>query len=442
MKTHPLPIFLLLCLALLSARPANAWCYVTGVSQTEDWRTAQIDFGRVNLADAHLQPPGTLLASTIVPPTNYTFGGANAESILWICDKEDLPELHFLVSNNGDSHVDGYHEIGGNDSYIYSTWFEYVGIKQSMAGVTLARKWRRVDLPTQDYTDNCKKDRWGNPLKNKICIRLKHIPPLHVELYRVATLTPNWGGFTYGDCWPMAKPTSTGKLYTCTQPNSYIQLVGPGLAHDNVDDDHAWRFNFWGADNGFGYGMRRATSFSRSNTCVARSATPQVLFPPISVNELKTGSATANFSVQLECSNEAISGSGKNETAIGLQASPAAFTTAQRLHLVNGSGGISHLLSDQYDSPGTARGVGIRLQRARDNADIYFLGKGSTGGGTAAGWNPFMRGANMTGLSPQPGYSYWTIEYNAILEPLPKTAGETITPGKVRATAHVLVKVQ
>jgi len=234
MKSVHLPSILLLCFALLPTYPASAGCHITGVSQTEDGRSAQIDFGRVNLASAYLQPPGTLLASIIVPPTNYTWGGANAESVLWICDKKDLPTLHFLVSNNGDSRFDGYHEIGGEGSRIYSTWFEYVGIRQSMAGTPLTRKWQKINLPPHNYEDNCK--------KGKLCIRLKHIPPLHVELYRVGTLTPDWGGLTYGDCYPQAKPTPTGKPYTCTQPSSYIQLVGPGISHDNEGEDHAWRF--------------------------------------------------------------------------------------------------------------------------------------------------------------------------------------------------------
>jgi len=458
MKPNPLLAAVALCLALLMARPASAKCHITGVSQTEDSRTARIDFGRVNLASAYLQPPGTLLASIIVPPTNYTWGGAHAESVLWYCDKSDLKNLHFLVSTNGDARHNGHNDIGAADnlSDVYATWFEYIGLRQSMAGVTLSRHWKKVELQDYDQDKNC--EDWRDkhtrkPLKDKICIRLKHIPPLHAELYRVRTLPPA-SGPTWGGCTPMAKirPPPASNLYTCIQPSSYIQLAGSikhgpghiGIRHDMEGEDHNNHYQFWWADNGFGYGMHGATSFSSTPTCVARSATPQVLFPAISVNDLNTGkSATTNFSVQLECSSEAISGTGKDETAIGLQASPGALAAAQRLNgLVNASGGVQYLLSDDYGAVGVARGVGIRLQRAADNAEVFFLGRGSTGGRTEAGWNSFMRGADMTGLSPQPGYSHWNLEFNAILEALPKATGETITPGKVRATAHVLVKVQ
>jgi len=146
--------------------------------------------------------------------------------------------------------------------------------------------------------------------------------------------------------------------------------------------------------------------------------------------------------VQLECSSDAISGTGRNETAIGLQASPGALAAAQRLNLVTASGGVRYLLPDEYGAPGVARGVGIRLVRAMDTTDVFFLGRGTTGGRTDAGWHPFLRGANMSGFSQQPGYSHWNIGFTAILEALPEASRETITPGKVHAAAHVLVKVQ
>jgi len=65
-------------LLLLVLMPLSSWarCKSTGVSQTEDTRTALMPFGKINLFDSYFHPPGTLLASIVVPPTNYTFGGA------------------------------------------------------------------------------------------------------------------------------------------------------------------------------------------------------------------------------------------------------------------------------------------------------------------------------------------------------------------------------
>ena len=74
------------CLTLFSLR-AGASCSLTLVTQTEDSYVAQIPFGKINLTDTYLQPVGTMLASIVVPPTNYTHGGANGASVLWECSQ-------------------------------------------------------------------------------------------------------------------------------------------------------------------------------------------------------------------------------------------------------------------------------------------------------------------------------------------------------------------
>jgi len=429
-----------LVLGALTAPPAAAICTITGSSQTEDARTARIAFGRINLSSSYLQPPGTLLASIVVPPTNYTYGGANAETILWKCDLADLPNLYFLVATNGDARIGGHNLVGIPDglSDVYATWFEYVGIRQRMLDVTFTRYWK--PLPLQGYDTG----REGN--QDKIYIRLKHIPPLVAELYRVSDRPPPPGprenGFDYADCNPEAKPTPSGRTYTCTQPNSYIQLVGPGIAHDEIGEDSDVRFDFWGADNGFGYGLRATTSFSNTASCVVRTATAQVRFATVSVQQMSAGTQiTAPFSVQIECSDASISGTASGQTAIGLQVSTGALAAAQTLGLVNSAGGVDYLLSDQYGSDGIAGGVGISLYGS-DHQRRYFLGAGASGfnhpKGPQAGWNPAIQGAVAIGSS-SPGYGNWRIDYSAILERLP---GVPVTPGKIHATANVLVKVQ
>lgn len=110
------------CLTLFSLR-AGASCSVTGVTQTEDYNVAPIPFGKINLTDTYLQPVGTMLASIVVPPTNYTTGGANGASVLWECDAADLPNIYFLVATNGDDRVGGFYDIGTVDglSDVYAT---------------------------------------------------------------------------------------------------------------------------------------------------------------------------------------------------------------------------------------------------------------------------------------------------------------------------------
>ncbi|WP_226858541.1 hypothetical protein [Diaphorobacter aerolatus] len=131
----------ILLMGLLGA--AHAACVRTNALRTDDTSQAPIRFGAVNLSDTYLQPDGTLLASTVVPSSNYTAGGTTANTVLWICDIADKPTLQFLVAVNGRDRVGGYYlarKAGGMD-YVYATWFKNVGLRMSMNGVVLSRNW-------------------------------------------------------------------------------------------------------------------------------------------------------------------------------------------------------------------------------------------------------------------------------------------------------------
>ncbi|WP_288440944.1 fimbrial protein [uncultured Pseudomonas sp.] len=429
---------LIVMLSLTLSMAAAASCTQTGAAQTEDNRTAIIPFGRINITDTHLQPVGTLLGSVVVPPTNYTFGGANASTVLWTCAQTDLPSLYFLVATNGDDRIGGFWETGAADglSGVYATWFEYIGLRQVMQGVTLTRYWQRVPVTTYAVSGN------------NIQIRLQDIPALQAEIYKISSLPPTSGAAS-NFCGNMGAASAGGTNYSCIQPNSYIQLVGPGLTHDNIGEDSAYRYNFWGVDNGFGYGMRTGSSLSQNATCVARTATPLVLFQSISAQQLQEGAEVqANFNVQIECSDAAVSGVNSGQVAIGIQASPSSFNAAKALGLVNSSGGISALVSDNYGNDSTlASGVGITVRNSTSGVDMLFVGQpGLTGNtdyasypsGSQAGWYPVLQGASRIGASIS-GYSYHMQSYTAKLSQLP---GRLATPGKVKATAYVLVKIQ
>lgn len=439
---------LLACLALASV-PAGATCTNTRVTQTEDYNVAPIPFGKINLTDTYLQPVGTQLASVVVPPTNYTTGGANGDSVLWECDAADLPYIYFLVATNGDDRVGGFYDIGGIDglSDVYATWFAYVGIRQSMSGVTLTRHWQKVPITS-----------YATSSTGKIQIRLQDIPPLVAELYRISSLPGTSAASAYcgnnnTDGVGIGYASATGRNYYCqntvqTQPNAYIQLSGDSnvtfrFGRDLAGEDSAYHFDFWGADNGFGYGMRLANTLYALPTCVARNATPQVLFPTVSVAELEQGrSVSASFTVQIECSDSTVSGTAAGQTALGIQVSPGSYSAASTLGLVNGSGGVTHLLSDNYFGENMAKGVGITLQNAQGKR-MNFVGQPgtvslTTPGGENAGWYPVLEAANTAG-STMAGYTHYSSTFLATLQ---KLDGQTVTPGKVYATAYVLVKIQ
>ena len=435
-------LFSLSIIFMLTSAIADATCTLTGIAQTEDDRTAMIPFGKINLTDTYLQPVGTLLATVVVPPTNYTFGGANASSVLWECDQADLNGIYFLVATNGDDRVGGFYDIGAVDGLkdVYATWFAWTGLRMTMSGVSISRYWKKVPVT-----------RYATSSSGKIQIRLQDIPPLQAELYRISTLPANSAASYYCNglgSGGLGYASTSGTNYICTQPNAYIQLSGDSsvsfaFARDNAGADSAYSFNFWGADNGFGYGMRAANSLYQNPTCVARNVTPVVMLPTVSVSQLEAGiNPSASFSVQVECSNSAASGVNSLQTAIGFQASPGAYQAAQSLGLVNASGGVSYLVSDNYFSNEMAKGVGIRLRNSLGR-EMNFVGQPgtvslTTPGGNAAGWYPVLDGASAAG-SNAAGYTLYNQTMTATLSKIP---GSAVTPGKVYATAYVLVKMQ
>lgn len=435
-------LLVMLMLPLLS----HARCTREHAMSAADSNSAMIPFGRINMTDTYLQPVGTLLASTVVPPTSYTYASTTAATVLWECDKSDYDagNVYFLAATNGDDRVGGYFETGATDglSGVYATWFQYVGIKQSMAGVTLSRYWQKIPLTT--YAE----------AGDKIQIRLQDIPPLIAKLYKISTLPPD-GEARTDRCLSnltTGSATAAGRAYTCDEPNSYIQLVGPNLIHDEMGEDSATNYAFFTA-YGIGYGMEDGSSLSVNATCVARSATPLVIFPTTAAQQLNNGvTSQAHFNVQIECSNTATSGTASGQTAIGIQVSNGAYSAAQSLGLVNAAGGVTALVSDNYgNDPTLAKGVGITLQNAGTGSDVVFVGQpGMTGSipsgnpsGPDAGWYPVLEGATEQGAT-QAGYTRYTQSYTATLRRLTGLAtGDTpVTAGKVHATAYVLVKLQ
>jgi hypothetical protein len=395
-------------------------------------------FGNVELASTYLQPVGTLLAETTTLAS--TRGGWNPETVLWTCTPADLPNIYFLVATNGDDRVGGYWEIGNghgsaiNDGMpgVYATFFQYVGIRQTMAGVLLSRYWQKVPVTNYEISGN------------NLLIKTKHIPPLTSELYRVSSLPPSSGsGSAKCGTNNTSGMTSAGS-YTCVEPNAYIQLSGSSssipFGHDAIGSDSNTSYAFWWANNGFPYGMRMASTLIHNNTCVARSATPVVTFPIISVEALNQGDTRqADFTVQLECDSANVaSGTNPGQTAMGIQVSQTAYQAARSLDLVNNYNGISHLVSDNYGSDSSlATGVGITLSNQGNNMNLLGWPL-QTGGGPTMGWYPALQNANDSGSSAV-GYTSYTQTITATLTKLP---GLTPTGGRINATAYVMVRVQ
>ena len=427
--------FLLLALTLIAVPAAQATCKrIYNGNPVLDGYTAQITFGRVNLTSTYLQPVGTTLGSTITD--GATGVGLNSETVLWECDLADKDQLYELFATNGDDRLGGYWEIGNgagtaiNDGMpgYYATYFPYVGLKLTHlnSGKVFTRYWQQSKITQYDVVGA------------KLQIKPKHLSMVQADLARVSSLPPTSGsGSNY--CRNQADSSGSGPYaYTCTQPNGYIQFQGPGYKSDPVGSDSNTNYAFWGARNGIGFGMRSAASISYTATCVARNVTPLVTFMPITAQELNNNiTRESNFDIGIECSNQAVSGVATNQTALGVQVNPAAYAKASALGLLNGTQSVTHLVSHGYGTdPSMATGVGIAL--SNHGIPINFIGQGVTGGGHTGGWYPFRAGASANGSSAS-GYTNYTVTLTAILKALP---GFTATPGKVNATAYVLVRVQ
>lgn len=86
-----------------------------------------------------------------------------------------------------------------------------------------------------------------------------------------------------------------------------------------MNDFNGWAGNWPGA-----IGMYRNVTLKRYPTCVVLNATPYVFLPSVSRNDIENGTATSEvpFQISFKCQNAMVSGTGNNQTALGILASP------------------------------------------------------------------------------------------------------------------------
>ena len=430
----------LLLATIFSMSSIHARCDRTYALNAGDSYATPIEFGTLNMSSAYLQPTGSVLGHTVVPPNYRNLAPA---TVIWTCDAADLPNIYFLVATNGDEPFGGHVEVGAVDGLngVYATWWQYIGLKQSMDGVVFSRYWKRLDIKSYDVASN-----------GRIQIRLMDIPPLEATLYKVSSL-PVYTRSSFCSTRMITDGTyKSGTLAgsnsktSCNQPSAYIQLAGNSnvtfpWTPDKEGADSNTSFNFFAA-YGIPYGLNTSSSvLSRAETCVARNATPNVNFPSIAAAQLRAGAVSeANFHVEIECSNTATSGTATNQVAIGFQPSNAAYLNAQSLGLINANGSSNYLVSDDYMNAQSAKGVGVKIQNSTTGTNMIFLNQHAiSGGGTTAGWYPALEGNPISTGTQQAGYTTYLQQYRAILEKIPTLDP---IPGKVKATATVVVKVQ
>lgn len=369
--------------------------------------------------NANFQPDGTLLASatsdftTFAVNTGYALG-----QVLFRCDAADVDQLYEMYATNGDSTYGGRYEdgtIAGNVSYGYATTVMNVVIRFTnlATGEYYARIWKGRRLTGLD-TDS----------SGRILVKAKNFSNVYTELFRIdyarsgANNTPSY-------------------LYGRSQPNAYIAFKGPGITGPIEGTDSYSNWPGWYSTWPASLGLYKYVTFRRTTICAVSNFTPTVVLPRISVAELNNGNtSSADFNVDFQCQTGINSGVTAGTVAMGFLVPAANAAKAQALGLMNGNGGVSHLVSDNYGAAGTAGGVGIRIYR--NNSPMYLLSKNVTQTGNNGGWYGILQGAQETTGSVDGGNSY-TETFRAELS---KISGQTVTAGAVNAHAQVVIRVQ
>ncbi|WP_392566615.1 fimbrial protein [Utexia brackfieldae] len=404
----------------------DAGCDACGVSP---------GFGKVNLTNSYLQPVGSILATSIF---DFTTGVRypDPNKVLYQCDVSDIGQIYEQFVTNADDRVGGFFDLGATDGNpnFFATYFPYVGIKLThmRSGTVFTRNYQSVPLTSYETVGT------------KINIRVKDLSPIKAELIRLSTLPPTTGALS-NFCGGMASTTAPDS-YTCIQPNGYVIFVGPGIAGEVDGSDGGTNYSTWftGRWNAIGMGTSPRPAISYASSCAVRNVTPIVVFPTVSDVSLNAGNTVqGDLTITLECDDK-LSPSDLGMVMLGLQTSYPTYLTEQNLGLVNANGGMKYLLSDDYDTETTvAKGVGITLTHTASGTPMNFVGwSNCTTAGcpttTESGWYPALYAATAA-PSKMAGYAMWTTQLTASLTKIP---GMTVVPGKVKATAYVLARVQ
>ncbi|MBA6061149.1 fimbrial protein [Pseudomonas juntendi] len=383
----------------------------------------------INVSDPSFQPYGSLIASSVVPLTQYgRTEGYNPEFVFFRCEPQDA--VYEMFSTNADD--------------VYSGWFQGGDSVGNSLGLRNAYRtaWPNVLLRlTHLETGQPFTDIWQERLLTGLdidsrgfkLIKAKNLSAVRVEVFS-APKDPVYNFFS--DAAP-------SQLYTYTQPAAYIAIKGPGLFYPVVGQTHAGNAAGWPSFWPGALGFYNQVTLKRYPTCSVSNVTPHVVFPPISTGEINAGgSLEMPFDINFRCQNSVVNSTSANGTAIGIKVSSGALAASSSLGLINAQGGLSYLLSDRYGQPGMAQGVGIRLLRGGTPINLLSNEDSANGIGAAGrGWYPVISNTtNLTGTAN--GINQYTETFRARLERLSTGTMPTVKPGRVEATAQVVIRVQ
>ncbi|PXA73102.1 MULTISPECIES: fimbrial protein [Vibrio] len=382
-----------------------------------------------NITDTSFQPVGTVLSSSIKSFLEFAESGKySPEQVLYKCPAGAENVISEMYSTNGDYRFGGYDDMEVGQYFgmpgVYSTRVKGLGfrITNLSTGEYFSHNWKSRPLTGLD------RDQYGN-----ILVKAKNFSNIKVELIRIPDIHPNgnssvtWSGYDVSKQFDDTQPLGYFAVRLPLSTN-FNNLDGPtpGLNHKN---HYPGWYQYWPAT----IGLYKSFTTRRLPTCRVNFVTPTVTFPRISVAELNIGSySNASFSVSYNCQAGSVLGSGQDQVSMFFLPTAANFKKSEELSLTYNSISTPYLLSENYESENTAKGVAVTFydqsgrQLSFSNPDNYF----------SVVHNP----GRITPIGSPVGNNTYSMTFEAKLGKIPK-GNVNVTPGKYHATARVVMRV-
>jgi len=385
-----------------------------------------LHFRPIKLLPAEFMPTG------VIDITHVSVGEAQAfqnfqgpDTLLYTCDLADEGKTFENFATNGDDATGGY--LGNSDG-VYQTYFPFIGIKliRDKDGLVFSRYWQQAPVS-------------GHKEGNKLKFYARDFSSVTAELHRLPETMRGSGDADWSGCHGAADDNSTNIAYKCTQPNGYTVFVGPGWNDDRDIKPGTDSRSHWGgfsASNWIGFGMYYASGnhFAQSPWgCRVLNYTNPVILPPVKVSELMSGGEPgANFNVTYRCGGPLIRSIIRSDSGVGPGKISVGFITD---HPVTPGHTWSRLtLSDNYGQDGYASNVGIGV--SVNGQDMGFL-TSADADYHSKGWFGLLNGGQFSpsqSASQIDVTSQYFAHYGVI------DGQKKVTPGKVDATAYIVVR--
>lgn len=373
---------------------------------------------------AAFQAEGSLLASSSVQFVAMGRVKYTPETILFRCSPDEAGKLFEFYSTNGDDIYSGRNQVGSaiGKNEVYQTWFSGVSSRLTnlATGEYYSRYWKSRPLTGLD------RDSQG-----WLLVKAKNFSDAKIELFKNSA---SKGGRSVGN-------------YSRSQPLGYIAFKGGAYSRGLYDGaDHAANASGWpeywpGAIN-----LYNRVTLTKINTCRLTWSTPQVIFPTVTVAQLRQGEqftqpVDINFSCQPISGDKGysgfISGNLAGQTAIGFVIGSASLSTAIKEGVGNPGDSSNWLLSEGYGvDPAAPTGVGVKISTAPQGPALSLFSNFNATGGAGSFWLPVLTNATRAGNSQR--LTHYHARYYATLAQLP---GKQATAGRYHATLQVVIKV-